>query len=152
ESHDKTDAFLPSVQEMQFWLNKAVAWGQADSSDTGKDTCRHLSRLEDFLQQLLAQINTMVSRFTDGQFLGRLCWNPYVTAGETSRELLLQCLWGLYSENPSDAVERKANQWIRVRPGLFKSFLNQNLVELFRLSDYHEALLKRILVKHQDPS
>lgn len=50
-----------SVQEMQFWLDKAVAWGQADSSDSQKDTCRHLSRLKDFLQQLLAQINSMVS-------------------------------------------------------------------------------------------
>ncbi|XP_040012329.1 Fanconi anemia group C protein isoform X2 [Xiphias gladius] len=48
-----------------------------------------------------------------GQFLGRLCWNPYVTADDTSRRLLFQCLWGLYSEHPSNAVERKANQWIR---------------------------------------
>lgn len=53
-----------SVQEMQFWLDKAVAWGQADSSDSQKDTCRHLSRLKDFLQQLLAQINSMVRGLT----------------------------------------------------------------------------------------
>lgn len=32
----------------------------------------------------------------------------------TSRKLLLQCLWGLFSENPYNSVERKANQWIRV--------------------------------------
>lgn len=103
-----------------------------------------------------------------GQFLGRLCWNPCVTAdGEwpltgkqwtyqtqkkwiliilcfmlnrkptihmkttelilscvllsaaTSRRLLFQCLWGLYSEHPGNAVERKANQWIRVWTKLF---------------------------------
>ncbi|XP_013858135.1 Fanconi anemia group C protein [Austrofundulus limnaeus] len=113
------ECFL-SVQEMQSWLDKAVSWGQADSSDTRKDTCQHLSRLRDFLQQLLTQINN-TSSTTEimkklpflGQLLGRLCWNPYVTAGETIRELLLQCLWGLHSEHPRDAVERKANQWIR---------------------------------------
>ncbi|XP_051806822.1 Fanconi anemia group C protein isoform X1 [Acanthochromis polyacanthus] len=111
---------LLNVQEMQFWLDKAVAWGQADSPDTQKDTCLHLNRLRDFLQQLLAHISNMSSTAETmkklpllGQFLGRLCWNPYVTAGDTSRNLLLQCLWGLYSEHPSNAVERKANQWIR---------------------------------------
>ncbi len=53
---------LLNVREMQFWLDKAVAWGQADSPDTQKDTCLHLSRLRDFLQQLLTHINNMVSR------------------------------------------------------------------------------------------
>ncbi|XP_069034314.1 Fanconi anemia group C protein [Embiotoca jacksoni] len=108
------------VREIQFWLDKAVAWGQADSPDTQKDTCLHLNRLRDFLQQLLAHINNMSSTTETmkrlpllGQFLGRLCWNRYVTAAESSRGLLLQCLWGLYSEDPSNAVERKANQWIR---------------------------------------
>ncbi|XP_047236292.1 Fanconi anemia group C protein isoform X3 [Girardinichthys multiradiatus] len=48
-----------------------------------------------------------------GQFLGRLCWNPHVTADSSSRGLLLQCLLALYSEHPSNAVERKSNQWIR---------------------------------------
>ncbi|XP_059192485.1 Fanconi anemia group C protein [Centropristis striata] len=111
---------LPNVQEMQFWLDKAVAWGQADSADTQKDTCLHLSRLKDFLQQLLTHINNMGSTTETmkklpllGQFIGRLCWNPYVTADATGRGLLFQCLWGLYSEHPGDAVERKANQWIR---------------------------------------
>ncbi|XP_034727517.1 LOW QUALITY PROTEIN: Fanconi anemia group C protein [Etheostoma cragini] len=111
---------LLNVQEMQFWLDKAVTWGQADNSDTQKDTCLHLSRLKDFLQQLLTHINIMSSttetmkRLTLlGQFLGRLCWNPYVTADATGRRLLFQCLWGLYSEHPGNAVERKANQWIR---------------------------------------
>ncbi|XP_044230385.1 Fanconi anemia group C protein [Thunnus albacares] len=108
------------VQEMQLWLEKAVAWGQADSPDTRKDTCQHLSRLGDFLQQLQTHIHNMSSTTETmkrlpflGQFLGRLCWNPYVTADDTSRRLLFQCLWGLYSEHPRNAVERKANQWIR---------------------------------------
>ncbi|XP_035514595.1 Fanconi anemia group C protein [Morone saxatilis] len=116
----QTAESLMNIQEMQFWLEKAVTWGQADSPDTQKDTCLHLSRLKDFLQQLLTHINNMSSTTETmkrlpflGQFLGRLCWNPYVTADATSRRLLFQCLWGLYSENPGNAVERKANQWIR---------------------------------------
>ncbi|XP_029295217.1 Fanconi anemia group C protein isoform X2 [Cottoperca gobio] len=109
-----------NVQELQFWLDKAAAWGQADSPDTRKDTCLHLSRLKDYLQLLLTHMNNMSSTTERmktlpllGQFLGRLCWNPYVTADATGRRLLLQCLWGLYSEHPGNALERKANQWIR---------------------------------------
>uniref|UniRef100_A0A3B4FNB2 FA complementation group C n=1 Tax=Pundamilia nyererei TaxID=303518 RepID=A0A3B4FNB2_9CICH len=101
--------------EMQFWLDKAVAWGQADSPDTQKDTCLHMSRLRDFLHQLLTQSSTTetMKRLPFlGQLLGRLCWNPYVTV--CGEGLLLGCLWGLYSERPSNAVEKKANQWIRV--------------------------------------
>ncbi|KAG7223377.1 hypothetical protein INR49_032204 [Caranx melampygus] len=111
---------LLNVQEMKFWLDKAVAWGQADSPDTQRDTGLHLSRLSSHLQQLLTHINntrstteTMKELPLLGQFLGRLCWNPYVTADDTSRRLLFQCLLGLYSEHPTNAAERKANQWIR---------------------------------------
>ncbi|XP_034398532.1 Fanconi anemia group C protein isoform X2 [Cyclopterus lumpus] len=50
---------LLDVQEMRFWLDKAVAWGQADRPDTQKDTALHLSRLRDFLQQLLTLINNV---------------------------------------------------------------------------------------------
>uniref|UniRef100_UPI0037E74A3B Fanconi anemia group C protein n=1 Tax=Semicossyphus pulcher TaxID=241346 RepID=UPI0037E74A3B len=118
--HQTAEEPLLNIQQMQLWLDKAVAWGQADSPDTQRDTCLHLSRLRDFLQQLLTQINNMSSTTETmkrlpflGQFLGRLCWNPCVTADATSRRLLFQCLWGLYSERPGNAVERKANQWIR---------------------------------------
>ncbi|XP_005722434.1 Fanconi anemia group C protein [Pundamilia nyererei] len=119
----QTEEPLLNDQEMQFWLDKAVAWGQADSPDTQKDTCLHMSRLRDFLHQLLTQVNSMSSTTETmkrlpflGQLLGRLCWNPYVTVCDTSRGLLLGCLWGLYSERPSNAVEKKANQWIRELP------------------------------------
>lgn len=53
------------VQEMQLWLEKAVAWGEADSPDAQKDTCLHLSRLRDFLQQLFTHIDNMVSRYSE---------------------------------------------------------------------------------------
>lgn len=52
---------LLDVQEMQIWLEKAVVWGQADSPDAQKDTCLHLSRLRDFLRQLLTYIHNTVS-------------------------------------------------------------------------------------------
>lgn len=40
-----------------------------------------------------------------------LCWMFY---SAECRSLLFQCLWSLYSEEPNTAVERKANEWIRV--------------------------------------
>uniref|UniRef100_A0A8C1Z0V4 FA complementation group C n=1 Tax=Cyprinus carpio TaxID=7962 RepID=A0A8C1Z0V4_CYPCA len=48
-----------------------------------------------------------------GQFLGRLCWNPCVIADERSQRLLLRCLSCLYSAEPLNAVEQKANMWIK---------------------------------------
>lgn len=57
----QTSEPLPDLQEMQFWLDKAVAWGQADSPDAQKDSSLHLSRLKEFLQQLLTHISSMVS-------------------------------------------------------------------------------------------
>lgn len=58
-----------NIQEMQFWLDRAVAWGQADSTDTQKDICLHLSRLRVFVQQLLIQISNMVSYHSLGSVL-----------------------------------------------------------------------------------
>lgn len=52
---------LVAVQEMQFWLDKVAAWGQAETVETRRDTCQHLSRLKAFIQQLLKHINSMVS-------------------------------------------------------------------------------------------
>lgn len=57
---DTADPLL-TAQEMQFWLDKAVAWGQAETVEAQRDTCQHLSRLRDFIQQLLKHINSMVS-------------------------------------------------------------------------------------------
>ncbi|KAL0979129.1 hypothetical protein UPYG_G00181120 [Umbra pygmaea] len=107
-------------QEAAFWLGKAVEWGQAESPDLQRDTCIHLGRLRAFLHLLLTQMQkqsstteTMRTLPFVGQFLGRLSWNPCVTADAESRSLLFQCLWSLYSEEPQNAVEKKANQWIR---------------------------------------
>ncbi|KAM8887309.1 Fanconi anemia group C protein isoform 2-T2 [Spinachia spinachia] len=55
----QTAEAVPSIQEMRFWLDKVVCWGQAEGPDTHKETSLHLSRLKDFLQQLLRLINNM---------------------------------------------------------------------------------------------
>ncbi|XP_041854943.1 Fanconi anemia group C protein isoform X2 [Melanotaenia boesemani] len=152
-----------NVQEMQFWLDKSVSWGLADSPDAQKDTCLHLNRLGNFLCQLLVYINHMSSTTETlkklpflGQLLGRLCWNPYVTAGDTSRGLLLQCLLGLYSEHPSSAVERKANQWIqKVLCQLATEeddFGTQTLINHMGVpaKEYHLKLLKKMVARLQE--
>ncbi|XP_036434256.1 Fanconi anemia group C protein [Colossoma macropomum] len=112
-------AALPDHQ-VSFWMDKAVKWGQATSPSAQLDTTRHLDCLRSFLQQLLQTLQLMRSTTEAmkslpfvGQFLGRLCWNPYVTADGESRRLLLQCVWCLYSAEPKNAVERRANDWIR---------------------------------------
>ncbi|XP_077457264.1 Fanconi anemia group C protein isoform X2 [Stigmatopora argus] len=106
--------------EMQLWLDKVEAWGRAEIVNNQKDACFHLTTLKDFLQRLLTHINSMSSTTeimkkmpSLGQILGRLCWIPVVTADDTSRSLIFQCLWELHSENPANALERKANQWIQ---------------------------------------
>ncbi|KAI7797725.1 Fanconi anemia group C protein [Triplophysa rosa] len=109
-----------SETEVQFWMTKAVSWGENTSCSTLLDTSRHLNGLRSFLQQLLQGLQQMSStseamrtfRFV-GQFLGRLCWNPCVIADERSQSLLLRCLNCLYSAEPLNAVERKANMWIK---------------------------------------
>ncbi|XP_019733614.1 Fanconi anemia group C protein isoform X2 [Hippocampus comes] len=111
---------LVQQTEMQLWLDKVEAWGQARSVNVQKDTCLHLCSLRDFLQRLLMHVDGMSSTTETmkaipslGQILGRLCWNPVVTADDKSRALIFQCLWELYSEHPANALERKANQWIQ---------------------------------------
>lgn len=55
-----------TMEEMQFWLDKAVAWGQTQSAESQRDTCLHLSRLTAFVKQLLTHINRAVSCYRDG--------------------------------------------------------------------------------------
>lgn len=109
-----------SETEVQFWMTKAVSWGENTSRSTLLDTSRHLNALRSFLQQLLQGLQQMSSSSQAmmtfpfvGQFLGRLCWNPCVIADERSQRLLLRCLNCLYSTEPLNAVERKANMWIK---------------------------------------
>ncbi|KAI1900067.1 hypothetical protein AGOR_G00046220 [Albula goreensis] len=109
-----------SEQVVEFWLGKAVDWGQAVTSTARADVRAHLGKLRIFLGQLLHQLQATRSTSEAmrafpfaGQFLGRLCWNPCVSADGESLDHLLQCLWCLYSTDPRNVVERRANQWIR---------------------------------------
>ncbi|XP_028828700.1 Fanconi anemia group C protein isoform X1 [Denticeps clupeoides] len=109
-----------SEPDVRFWMAKAVEWGQATAPFAQLDTVRSLGGLRDFLQTVLGALQ-LTSSTTDavqtlpfvGQFLGRLCWNPLVTADEESRTLLLQCLWCLFTTEPRNTIEQNANEWIR---------------------------------------
>ncbi|KAF0033988.1 hypothetical protein F2P81_014054 [Scophthalmus maximus] len=54
-----TEEPSPNVQEIQFWLDKMVAWGRADSPNIQRDVSLHLRRLSSYLQQLLTHINNL---------------------------------------------------------------------------------------------
>ncbi|XP_028314481.1 Fanconi anemia group C protein [Gouania willdenowi] len=149
------------AEDLQFWLDKAVAWGQFNSLGTHKDTCLHFSRLRDFLQQLLTHINYMSSTADTlkklpllGQFLGRLCWIPFVTADDTTRGLLLQCLSSLYSKCPSNAMERKANEWIRkvLYQLTAEDAMVQAVIKQMGVSpqEYHRKVLSKTVEKLQE--
>ncbi|XP_023199100.1 Fanconi anemia group C protein isoform X1 [Xiphophorus maculatus] len=156
-------AHSPNVQQMPFWLEKAIAWGHTDTTHTRNDISLHLKRLRDFLQQLLSEISS-VSSTTEtlnrlpllGQLLGQLCWNPHVTAEGASRGLLLQCLLALYSEHPSNAVERKANQWIqKVLCHLATDEEDGAAVGLMKhlgvpTKEYHLKVLKKMVTRIQE--
>ncbi|XP_043915361.1 Fanconi anemia group C protein isoform X2 [Protopterus annectens] len=103
----------------EHWLKKAVEWGQVTTAESQQDVCLHLPELQAFLLQIyevLQNMNTtaVIQSFPlIGQLLGRLCWNPFVVAHDKSQKILLQSLCCLYSKEPQNAVEFKANDWIR---------------------------------------
>ncbi|XP_077376898.1 Fanconi anemia group C protein isoform X2 [Festucalex cinctus] len=149
--------------EMQLWLDKVEAWGQADRADLQKDTCAHLCSLRGFLRRLLLHINDMSSTTetmkkmpTLGQILGRLCWNPVVTADDKSRSLIFQCLWELYSEHPANALERKANQWIQKLLCQLATKDDESpftyLLKHFDVSptEYHLQVLRKVVTRLQE--
>ncbi|XP_025022432.1 Fanconi anemia group C protein isoform X2 [Python bivittatus] len=48
-----------------------------------------------------------------GQLLGRLCWNPFVIGYDECQKILMCCLCCLYSGEPQNPLELKANSWIQ---------------------------------------
>ncbi|XP_030049512.1 LOW QUALITY PROTEIN: Fanconi anemia group C protein [Microcaecilia unicolor] len=106
------------VLSFEYWLNKAVEWGQATTLESQQDVCLHLPKLYEFLHQIyetLKQMNFTVAiqRFPlIGQLVGRLCWNPFVVGYEGCQKILMCCLCCLYSKEPQNPVELKANEWI----------------------------------------
>uniref|UniRef100_A0A671L8F0 Fanconi anemia group C protein-like n=1 Tax=Sinocyclocheilus anshuiensis TaxID=1608454 RepID=A0A671L8F0_9TELE len=104
-----------SDTDVQFWMAKAMNWGEDTSCSALLDTSRHLGSLRSFLQQVLQGSTSEAMKTFPfvGQFLGRLRWNPCVIVDERSQRLLLRCLSCLYSAEPLNAVELKANMWIK---------------------------------------
>ncbi|NXA56557.1 FANCC protein, partial [Nothocercus julius] len=108
-----------SKLDFKYWLDKATEWGQATTLESQKDVCRHLPQLQEFLQQIYATLKHMnsvvaIQQFPlIGQLLGRLCWNPFVIGYDESQKILMSCLCCLYSSEPQNPVELKANSWIR---------------------------------------
>ncbi|NWS67355.1 FANCC protein, partial [Crotophaga sulcirostris] len=102
-----------------YWLDKAIKWGQATSLESQKDVCFHLPQLQEFLHQVYETLKHMdsiaaIQQFPlIGQLLGRLCWNPFVIGYDESQKTLMWCLCRLYSSEPQNPVELKANSWIR---------------------------------------
>ncbi|NWX92062.1 FANCC protein, partial [Nothoprocta pentlandii] len=108
-----------SKLDFKYWLDKATEWGQATTLESQKDVCHHLPQLQEFLQQIyetLKHMNSVVAiqQFPlIGQLLGRLCWNPFVIGYDESQKILMWCLCCLYSSQPQNPVELKANSWIQ---------------------------------------
>uniref|UniRef100_UPI00398F0473 Fanconi anemia group C protein isoform X2 n=1 Tax=Pristiophorus japonicus TaxID=55135 RepID=UPI00398F0473 len=139
----------------EYWLNKTVEWGQTTTFESQQDVCLHLPKLQEFLKQIYGAIQHMnttpaLKLFPlIGQLLGRLCWNPFVVAHDESQQNLLQCLWCLYSAEPENAVELKANDWIW---SLLQSLIGVDHGERSFLQslhypeeEYHSKLLKNIV-------
>ncbi|XP_036590413.1 Fanconi anemia group C protein [Trichosurus vulpecula] len=103
----------------EFWLNKAVAWGQASTLESQQDVCLHLPQLQKFLQQIYETLKHMdfpvaIQRFPlIGQLLGRLSWNPFVVGYDENQKILMWCLCCLYCSEPRNPIELEANIWIR---------------------------------------
>ncbi|NXK64416.1 FANCC protein, partial [Sylvietta virens] len=112
------DTAVPKLN-FEYWLDKAIEWGQATTLESQKDVCLHLPQLQEFLHQLYETIKHLSSTIAVqqfpliGQLLGRLCWNPFVIGYDESQKTLMWCLCCLYSSEPQNAVELKANSWIR---------------------------------------
>ncbi|XP_014107702.1 PREDICTED: Fanconi anemia group C protein [Pseudopodoces humilis] len=113
------DTTVPKLN-FEYWLDKAVEWGQATTLESQKDVCLHLPQLQEFLHQLYETIKHLqgstaaIEQFPlIGQLLGRLCWNPFVIGYDENQKALMWCLCCLYSSEPQNAVELKANSWVR---------------------------------------
>ncbi|NXA14243.1 FANCC protein, partial [Sapayoa aenigma] len=108
-----------SKLNFEYWLDKAIEWGQATTLESQRDVCLHLPQLQEFLHQLYETLKHMgsvvaIQQFPLlGQLLGRLCWNPFVIGYDESQKTLMWCLCCLYSSEPQNPLELKANSWIR---------------------------------------
>ncbi|XP_074186349.1 Fanconi anemia group C protein isoform X4 [Rhinolophus sinicus] len=105
--------------DYQFWIWKLSVWGQASTSETQQDTCRHLPQFQEFLRQMYEALkemdsSTVIERFpTIGQLLAKTCQNPFILAYDESQKFLIWCLCCLINKEPQNSGESKLNSWIR---------------------------------------
>lgn len=57
------DTAVPKLS-FQYWLDKAVEWGQTTTLESQQDVCLHLPKLQEFLQQIYESLKHMVSNLT----------------------------------------------------------------------------------------
>ncbi|XP_053157032.1 Fanconi anemia group C protein isoform X2 [Hemicordylus capensis] len=146
----------------EFWLHKTLEWGQITTSESQQDVCLHLPELQEFLLQIYGALKHMnctaaVQRFPlIGQLLGRLCWNPFVIGYDECQKILMWCLCCLYSGEPQNPVESKANSWIQTSLCHLLSFsgLGNHEVDInnfistlgFTSSDYYSKLVENVVL------
>ncbi|XP_042309644.1 Fanconi anemia group C protein [Sceloporus undulatus] len=146
----------------EFWLHKTLKWGQSTTPESQQDVCLHLPELQEFLLQIYGALKhmnctTAVQQFPLlGQLLGRLCWNPLVIAYDECQKILMWCLCCLYSGEPQNPVELKANSWIQSSLchllsisglGSHDTGINSFISALgFTSADYHSKLLENVVL------
>ncbi|XP_040272926.1 Fanconi anemia group C protein isoform X1 [Bufo bufo] len=152
-----TSVPFPEIS-LEPWLNKVLEWGSTTSPEIQQDVLLRLPELHEFLQKMYQTLKhmeptTAIEKLPAlGQFLGRLCWNPFVIGHEDTRQMLISCLSCLFSSEPQNAIDRKANSWIKE---LFCHLLSSSGKEredphVFAslectAVDYYEKLLKNII-------
>ncbi|XP_018413374.1 PREDICTED: Fanconi anemia group C protein [Nanorana parkeri] len=148
-----------SELDIEIWLRKAVEWRDTTTLQIQRDVCLHLPKLHEFLLQIYETLkhmstNAVIGKFpVIGQLLGRLCWNPIVIGHADTFKLLMCCLACLYSSEPQNAIEMKANSWIKnLVCHLFTSSEQKRNGEMEVIAqlqcstvEYYDKLLKNII-------
>ncbi|XP_054842663.1 Fanconi anemia group C protein isoform X2 [Eublepharis macularius] len=145
----------------EFWLRKALEWGQITTPESQQDVCLHLPELQEFLLQIYGALKHMncadaIQKFPlIGQLLGRLCWNPFIIGYDECQKILMWCLCCLYSGEPQNPVELKANSWIQISLcrllslsglGHHDSDINNFITTLGLASaDYYQKLVENVV-------
>ncbi|XP_072271078.1 Fanconi anemia group C protein isoform X2 [Pyxicephalus adspersus] len=151
-------ATIVSEVDIENWLRKTVEWSDTTTLKTQRDVCLHLPKLHEFLLQIYETLkhmstNAVIEKFPAiGQFLGHLCWNPFVISHDTGK-VLMCCLACLCSSEPQNVIEIKANSWIQnLVCHLFSSSdqkRNKEVEIIAQLgcstAEYHDKLLKNIM-------
>ncbi|KAJ6669650.1 hypothetical protein lerEdw1_000199, partial [Lerista edwardsae] len=101
---------------VEFWLHKALQWGQITTSESQQDVCLHLPELQEFLLQIYGALKHM-KRIGETVTLCFDFLKIYILFALLSvdecQKILMWCLCCLFSGEPQNPVELKANSWIQ---------------------------------------